>query len=556
MTVVSGETRRLWRPQVSGLGLNLCVATLLMVGYNQTFWVRAQDAFGGDLRQTAVFGAAVWALTMLLISALGFRWLQKAVLVFLILVAAASSFYLETLGVLVNREMIQNMMTTTVAESRHLISAAYVGHMLLWGVLPAAAVLWLRVRPVPFWRDLLVWPVTVAGSFAMMAGLLFTDYGAYASVMRERHELLGSYQPGAPINGAVNYARLMIGTRDIVAQPLGRDASKGPVLRAAEKPVLTVIFAGETLRAQNFGLSGYARDTTPGLRSRGVMNFADVDACGTSTAVSVPCMFSVYRASEYSHAKHLGTENLLDVLTSAGVATDWWDNNTGHQGVALRTPHKRMTADIDPAACAMGECTDAVFLAPLQAALDSMTEDTVLVLHMIGSHGPAYSLRYPPEFARFTPACTFTDFAKCTPDEIVNAYDNTVLFTDHVLSSAIDMLAAQDRVIPAMVFVSDHGESLGEDGLYLHAAPMFMAPEVQTKVPMVWWLSDAFAQTMKLDTGCLTRKAAEPVSHDVLFHSVLGLMDVTTSVRDAALDLTAGCRVMGQAGLALAPTRG
>ncbi|MDO9525917.1 MAG: phosphoethanolamine--lipid A transferase [Gemmobacter sp.] len=556
MSQETGKKIGFWRPELSGLTLNLIVATALMAGYNQTFWVRAYGIFGGDLRQTLAFGGAAWALTMVLISALGFRWLQKGVLVFLILVAAASSFYLETMGVLVNREMIQNMMTTTVAESRHLINAAYLGHMLIWGILPSALVLLVRVRRTSMVRAVVAWPVTVAASFALMVGLLYTDYRAFASVMREHHELLGSYQPGAPINGAVKYARMMIGTRDIVAQPLGRDATKGALLAEAKKPVLTVIFVGETARAQDFGLNGYVRDTTPELRTRGVINFPDVTACGTSTAVSVPCMFSVFPAASYSHERHLGSENLLDVLTHAGVTTDWWDNNTGHQGVAMRTPNKMMTADIDPAACSEGECTDAVFLAPLRAALASMTTDTVLVLHSIGSHGPAYHLRYPPEFARFSPACQSTDFAKCSPAEIVNAYDNTIVFTDHILSTIIDMLAAQDQVIPSMIYLSDHGESLGENGLYLHAAPGFIAPDVQTKVPMVMWVSDAFQRTMQLDAACLGAKAERPTSHDVLFHTVLGLMDVSTEVHDDALDLVAGCRISGQAELVQPAHRG
>jgi len=169
----------------------------------------------------------------------------------------------------------------------------------------------------------------------------------------------------------------------------------------------------------------------------------------------------------------------------------------------------------------------------------------VLVLHMIGSHGPAYHLRYPPEFERFTPACKTAEFAKCTPQEIANAYDNTILFTDHILSQTIDLLAAQTRVIPAVIYASDHGESLGEDGLYLHAAPWFMAPEVQTKVPMVLWLSDAYKATFQLDAACLAAKAALPTSHDMLFHSVLGLMDIQTETRDPALDLTTDCRMQG-----------
>ncbi|MES2667082.1 MAG: sulfatase-like hydrolase/transferase [Pseudomonadota bacterium] len=535
---------RRWRarPEVSGLMLDLGAAAFLLAAYNRKFWDLAAGIFDGRPWQLVVFGAAIYALTLFIVLSLGFRWLKRPFIAALLVISAVASYYQDSLGVVIDREMIQNAMLTTVNESRHLITWRFLYTVGVWGVLPAVAVLWLRVRPRPFWRDLLLWPAMLLVSFALLAGLLFSDYKAISAIFREQRAMMASYQPGATLGATLRYGKMVLRGRNVVVAPLGLDARKGPLLSAATKPVLTVVFAGETVRAQNWGLNGYARDTTPGLRARGVINYADVTACGTSTAVSLPCMFSVYPKAEYTHQKHLATENLLDVLARAGISVGWWDNNTGSQGIGARTGQRMMTATLDPAACISGECTDAVFLAPIRKALATMTEDTVLVLHMIGNHGPAYYLRYPPADEVFSPACNTSEFADCTPQEIVNAYDNAVLFTDRILSQTIDLLAAQDRVVPAMLYVSDHGESLGEDGLYLHAAPGFMAPDVQTKVPMVMWLSDAFETVMKLDSACLAARAAQPVSHDQVFHSVLGLMDVTTAVRDPALDLTAACR--------------
>ncbi|WP_323036764.1 phosphoethanolamine transferase [Pararhodobacter sp.] len=230
------------------------------------------------------------------------------------------------------------------------------------------------------------------------------------------------------------------------------------------------------------------------------------------------------------------------MLSHAGLNVEWHDNNTGDQRIASRTGWARIDETLTPEACAV-ECTDEAFLPLIEDRLATITQNTVLVLHMIGSHGPAYYLRYPAERAQFQPTCETSQFSDCTVDQIVNAYDNSILETDFVLSRAIDLMEASDRVLPAMIYISDHGESLGEDGLYLHAAPLFMAPDVQTRVPFMMWLDEDFRTALSLDRSCLSAAARQPVSHDNLFHSVLGLLDVTTQAQDSALDLTHGCRV-------------
>jgi len=521
--------------------LNLSVATYLVALLNFGFWARLWAQFPDAPAKAAVFGIAVWALTLLLLELLGPSRLQKPVAAALIMIAASAQYYERNLGVLIDREMVRNILETTPAESRHLITPAMVQAILLWGCLPAALVFWPKVLRLPLRHQLWRWPLGVGLCAALMVGALFADYKDYSSMLRTRHDLMGAYQPGASLWAVGRFAREEWKTADPVAAPVGRDARPGPHLAGADKPVLLVLFIGETVRAQNFGLNGYARDTTPGLRQRGVINFSDVAACGTSTAVSVPCMFSPVSRAEYSREAYLGNETLLDVLAHAGVAPLWWDNNTGDQRVAARTGWSFVDATMAADAC-VEECTDEAFLPIIESTLATLQTNTVLVMHMIGSHGPSYYLRYPADKAQFLPECRTSQFSDCTTEEIVNAYDNSILQTDRVLSRTIDMLAASDRVIPALLYMSDHGESLGETGLYLHAAPAFMAPEEQTRVPFVMWLSDRFTRTMGLATPCLSALADRGVSHDNLFHTVLGLMNIETSVRDDALDLTAGCR--------------
>ncbi|MBK5945163.1 phosphatidylethanolamine--Kdo2-lipid A phosphoethanolamine transferase [Rhodobacter veldkampii DSM 11550] len=529
------------RPIVSAAALNGLVALFIMVACNDTFWQHGYRLFEGQLGTLAAFGASVWALTLLVITLLGFRWLQKPVLVLLLILSAMTSFYVDTLGVVIDREMIQNAVTTTVTESKHLITPAFLTHVALFGLLPAAMVLWVRVRPQPLARDLLRHAGLAGLAAALCVGLLMTDFKTYSVVLRGNKELMAAYQPGAPLSGALRYLRMIQKSREIVVAPLGRDARPGPLLQAASKPVLTVIVAGETARAQDFGLNGYARDTTPELAARDVIAFTDVTSCGTATAVSLPCMFSQLGRTDYSYERGEARENLLDVLTHAGVHVEWWDNNTGDKHIAARVPSRQMIALNDPAFCHDGECDDGIFLGALQDLAETMTKDTVVVLHQIGSHGPAYHLRYPKTHERFTPACQSAELTSCTDAEIRNAYDNTIAYTDHVLASTIDMLAAQDRVIPALLYVSDHGESLGEGGLYLHGAPWFMAPETQTRVPMVMWLSEAYKSAFGLDVACLSARAGQPASHDNLFHTALGMMDIQTGARRDGLNLFAGC---------------
>lgn len=531
------------RPTLSAFALNALVATYLMALCNATFWGHLFRIFDGRTVTALVFAGAVWALMLLVISLLAVRKLQKPVLVALLITAGVTSYYVDVLGVVVDRDMIQNAMTTTFAESKHLITVHFLGHVALYGVLPALLVLWVRIRRAAVGRALVGYGLVTALSAALLVGLLFTNLKAYSTVLRADKELMGSVQPLAPMGGALRYARMMFKSTQIVVQPTGRDAGTGPYLAKADKPVLMVIVAGETGRAQNWSLGGYGRDTNPELAKRDIVYYPNATSCGTATATSLPCMFSPLTRDQYSYEGGLGNEDLLDVLMHAGFEVEWWDNNTGDKNVGDRLPVRpRMMTAADGAEFCFPECIDGVFLKSLQEKADTITENTVIVLHQIGSHGPSYWLRYPTDREIFSPACKTPELTDCSSEEIVNAYDNTIAYTDWFLAQVIDVLDASDRVIPAMYYVSDHGESLGEGGLYLHGTPYFMAPEYQTRVPMVIWMSERFRDSLSVDADCLKAAAAQPVSHDNMFSTVLGMVDVTTTAKDDALDLAGSCR--------------
>ncbi len=331
-------------------------------------------------------------------------------------------------------------------------------------------------------------------------------------------------------------------------QAIGLDAAPGPGWATRERPRLVVLVVGETARAANWGLSGYARQTTPQLAALpSLLNFADVTACGTSTEVSLPCMFAPVGRRDYDEARIRGSESLLHVAARAGVAVQWRDNQSGCKGVCDGLPNDSLNPGNAPGLCQGERCWDEGLLRGLEerlAGLHGKPRSTqLLVLHMLGNHGPSYWRRYPPAFERFTPACRNDDLGQCSREQIVNAYDNALLYTDHVLAQLIGRLAAHTgSVDSAMLYVSDHGESLGEKGLFLHGVPYAIAPREQMQVPMVFWTSEGFARDAALDASCLRSRAQAPVQHDHLFHTLLGLLDVRSSLYEGALDLTRACR--------------
>jgi lipid A ethanolaminephosphotransferase len=383
---------------------------------------------------------------------------------------------------------------------------------------------------------------TVAGVGAIAAGF----YQDQASLLRNHREMRHLLVPFNYLSGIGSYV-MEISRPKRPYEAIGADARPGPRWTVADddKPVVLVLVVGETARAANSSLGGYARLTMPELaKIQNLTYFSDVSSCGTSTAISVPCMFSDLGRAEFSAGHAAARDNLLDVLQHAGFEVVWFGNNSGCKGVCEKMGERRPDSEPDPALCRKGlPCFDEILLRDLERELQKPAQRKVIVLHLIGSHGPGYHLRYPAAFERYTPACKQVDFSKCSVAEIVNAYDNTLLYTDHVLARAIDLLDTRSASLHgALWYVSDHGESLGENGVFLHALPYAIAPDLQTHVPMVFWQGQGFAQRLGVDPSCVTASRHRPISHDHWFHSVLGLLDVVTAARRPELDVFGACR--------------
>ncbi len=534
------------RPEIGSRTASVLVALWIMALCNRTFWAMAYEAFGGFTAGFLTFGLSVSLLLTALIISFSVKYAFKPFAVFLILVSAVASYFTDTFGTIINEQMIDSAMTTNAREAGALISGRYLTHVALYGVLPVLLLFWVRVRHETLGRKTIGNLKLLVPMLALTGVMVWLNLGTYIVTIRANDRMTQTLNPAAPLSAAWNYGVSSFTTANVVAAPIGQDAKKGPVIAAAPRPVVTVIVAGETARAMNFSLNGYERKTNPQLEKLDIVNFPNVTSCGTDTATSLPCMFSQFRREDYSNAKGKAFEGLLDVFRYAGIPSVWYDNNTGSKGVADRVFYVPLMDSKDPALCPDNECRDEIFLQPLREELQKTKESKVIVLHQIGSHGPAYFRRYGADLATFKPDCRSTDLPKCSLEEVRNAYDNSILATDDFLAKVIKLLAEQDSAVSsALLYVSDHGESLGENGIYLHGAPYNFAPEQQTHVPMISWFSPSYSALTGLDRACLAKLPANAYSHDNLFHTALGMMNVETSVYDAGLDIFRSCRLKG-----------
>jgi lipid A ethanolaminephosphotransferase len=547
--ITSTHRAQRFRPEIGSVTLCLLTTAYLLIATNRTFWSKALLYFAADHFALSIFILGIAAASMAVITAFSAKYITKPFLIFFVITASAASWFTDQFGVVVDKEMIRNAAVSTGAEAGHLMTARFALHLILTGVLPSLVIVLVHVRHRPFLQKLAHNTAVILACVGIFAVVGMGDYRTFAGIGRAHKDILDTLNPFSPITSAVKFAVSSGRDAHVVAQPLGTDAHL--VNRSSTgKPRVTIVVAGETARAEDFALGGYKRDTNPELARQNVVYFPNTSSCGTATAISLPCLFSIFPRTEYTHRKGLETQNLLDVLAHAKVKVSWLDNDTGSYNVTDRVPYEYLPDSADKRFCKDGECLDAILLDRVDGWLDQVTGDSVLVLHQLGSHGPAYYARYPEEFRRFQPDCRANDFGSCSPQEIRNAYDNTILYTDHVVSAVIDKLKRRSGQLAAsVIYLSDHGESLGENGIYLHGAPYFIAPPQQTHVPFLVWLSQDLQTSAGYDMTCLARNANDQHSHDNFFHSVLGLMEVATKIYQPELDIFSGCRE-GRANLA------
>jgi lipid A ethanolaminephosphotransferase len=536
------------------LTLTIAIASLWFVGVcNLPFWQDAVATRGDLSMHDASFFASLFAfgfiLTNLMLTLLAPRPVAKPILAFFFFATPILTYFMATHGVMIDGTMIRNAIETDSAEAGELITPRMLAYLAALALPPLAWLSRIRIEKRSLRASLASLGLVLAATFVGIGGIAALHYQDYASFLRNHRGLRYRLAPFNLVASVFKYSKESLRTpRELRA--LGTDAHRETTPAGATRSKLVVIVVGETARAANFSLGGYRRETNPELSKRDVVFFSDVKSCSTSTAKSLPCMFSNLGSAKFDQPTARSQENLLDVLEHAGVSVLWRENNSGCKGICERVETEVLTRAATPGLCNDEECFDEILLDGLQARIDRTKGDMVVVLHQKGSHGPGYHLRYPSRFKVFAPTCETSSLEQCSAEEIANAYDNTILYTDYFLSQTIDLLqrnaATRDT---AMLYVSDHGESLGENGVYLHGIPPMFAPDTQTHVPMIAWLSPGFERSGAIDREQLARSRGSEMSHDNLFHSVLGLLDVQTIEYRAGLDIfhaaTATARAVG-----------
>ena len=541
----------------------------LVMFLTSVFWaVSANSGFyaaalkGRDLASASAIGFAALLFVMILglhmlLAVLTNRWTVKPVLSLLIIASAAASFYTNAFGIYLDPSMIRNVVRTDIVEARELLSWRFLLHMLGFAGLPLFMLWRVRIVHRPLGRAVLVRFGFLLLGLSLTLGAVFASFQQFSSVMRNHKELRYLITPANLLWSVGNVIATEAKSAAKPKQAIGLDAQLGAIAAKRTKPLMVVLVVGETVRAANWGLNNAARQTTPRLAQIDLINFSQVKSCGTNTEVSLPCMFAPIGRRQYDEATIRGSDSLLQVVNRAGVAVHWRDNQSGCKGVCEGLPIEFVKPANAPDFCDADRCLDEGLLVGVEARLIAAKAriagaqspiTQLLVLHQLGNHGPAYYKRYPKAFSQFVPECRSDDLHQCSIQEITNAYDNAIVYTDHILANLITQLKMQEaEVDSAVIYVSDHGESLGENGLFLHGIPYAIAPIVQTHVPMVMWASAGLSRATATDMSCVKAKGKEPIAHDHLFHTILGLLDVTTTLYDRNYDVGASCRLAASA---------
>jgi len=501
---------------------------------------------------TVAFGLMIAALVGALLGLLAWRATLKPAVALLLIAAAFGAHFMGTYGVVIDPTMIINVLSTDLHETRDLLSP---GMLTSVALLAGPPIWWVLRTPVSYgplparlWRNAVI-VVTGTTAAALLVLVVFADM---SSTMRNHKQLRYLINP---LNSLYSLGHAAYASQQVprgAPTPIGIAAQ--PISpQPGQRAPLALLVIGETARADHFSLNGYARSTNPELRALNVLSFRNVTSCGTNTATSLPCMLS-----PQGHAQHVArqrdSEDLLDLLQRAGLAVLWIENQVGCKGVCDRVPHTRpelpapgATAP-DPSLCPDGECLDVAMLHGLDERLAALpaaqrARGVVLVMHQMGSHGPAYFARSPADRKPFQPECRSAALPDCSHESLVNAYDNSIAYTDHILALSVAWLQRQkEHYDPSLLYVSDHGESLGEKGLYLHGMPFAVAPREQTHVPMEMWLPSQTVAADRLDLGCLRGRLDDALSHDHLFHTLLGMARVSATEYRRELDVLAPCR--------------
>ncbi|AGH81938.1 sulfatase [Psychromonas sp. CNPT3] len=523
--------------------LILCLSAYYALIFNQPLLQLFFDLAKSSPPLVAYSGALLLLSAFIIVfSCISLPYLFKIIMIPLILTSSLSFYATKQYHVLFDTTMIENLLSTDLNESLTYLNAYSVMYFLVLGALPAILLFFIKIKYAKnIAKEILHRAILVVSACLIIFFIAFFYYKDYASIGRNNAYLNKMILPAYAFN-FVRYLNHQYLTKVLPFKELGNDATLS--LTKNNKPNLVVVVLGETARAQNYTYNGYTRNSSPYTKSLDMIPFLNTRSCGTYTALSVPCMFSNMSRANYNKARATTEDNLLDIMQKSGVSITWIENDGGDKGVAKRLSKIEVSTKNQKPYCSSNNCFDEALISELKQQLATKNNiDRLIVLHLKGSHGPTYWQRYPSEKSRYTPSCDQKDIEHCTDEEIVNVYDNSLVYTDFIVSLAIKALQKQQsNYNVALTYISDHGESLGEKGLYLHGTPYAFAPKEQTHVPWSFWLPEQYMQAHSFDSACIRKKGAiGGLSHDNFFHSMLGLLGVNTRLKDNNLDLFSTC---------------
>lgn len=502
--------------------------------------IKSASADKNNLLPTLILALAVsvsvFFLSMSIIALLGLlpRLIFKGLMILLTLLGATSLVVWLYYGIAMTPDMVRNFLATDFHEASGYWSWSLALNFILITLPGLLLINRLRSsrRPESKLKRLGICVVTLlCGVF-----VLFIQLQPFSALMRGDKSLRYLF---APVNIVYSTSSTLLRDQNPEkAQKVIVDASPKAIF-TSDKPTLFVVLIGETARSANWQLANYEKATNPELSKLNIVNIPKVQACGTSTDVSLPCMLSRVGRRDYDRKRILTEESLPSLLKRAGFSVTWVDNQSGCKGTCDGVRVTKPTPD--PLYCHAGTCMDGVFNRSIDEAFNALKTQnhTVLFLHMMGSHGPAYYKRSTESEKVFGKECTDPTFKSCSKESIRAAYDSSIRYTDRVVAELIRKLQNRADINTALIYLSDHGESLGENGLYLHGAPYYIAPDEQKIVPMVMWFSEPFMKNYTIDTRVIEENSHKPVTHDHLYHTILGLLNVRSSTYDSQWDLSA-----------------
>ena len=430
-------------------------------------------------------------------------FIGKLLLVLLVNINGIAVYFIFTYGVIIDKTMIGNVLNTNYEESSSFFSFSLILYLILLGVIPS--ILFFKIKTVKVKIRTFLLHTGSALFFVLI--FIYINSSSWLWIDKNSKALGGLVMPWSYI---VNTSRFYIHkNKENKQQILLPDATIGN-----DEKSIAVLVIGESARSKNFSLYGYKKETNPLLSKIENVYSYKAESCATYTTGGVQCILEYKDGSE-------SYEILPNYLFRNDVEVIWRTTNWGEPTVKI--DNYQRGGDLEKLCEGEGCGYDEILLSGLSTQLlESKKNKILLVLHTSTSHGPTYSKKYPPQFNKFTPVCENVELGKCTQEELINAYDNTIVYTDFILSSLIGKLKSLEEYNSAMFYVSDHGESLGEKNLYMHGIPASIAPMEQLEIPFIVWLSDD-AKTLKNN---------EVLYQHNVFHSILDFLAIESPIYD------------------------